>query len=103
MAKKEEPTFYVLLRKSFFRNELFNMRLSNGEIVFKCLQDEKKNFTVPFSKIVRILVYENPAREIEIRTKDEVIFGNFKSTKALNRAIEVFGTLFGKKFSHVHS
>jgi len=103
MPRKEEPSFYVILRKSFFKNELFRMRLSSGEIIFNCLQGEKESFSVPFSKISRIVVYEGPAREIEICTKDEVIFGNFKSTVTLNRAIKIFESFFGGKFSHVRS
>lgn len=102
MARKEAPSFYVLLRKSFFKNELFRMRLSSDGIVFKCLQDQKESFRVPFGKIVRIVIYEGPTREIEIQTKDEVIFGNFKSTVTLNRAVKILNVFFGKKFSHVH-
>ncbi|MEN3008371.1 hypothetical protein [Pseudothermotoga sp.] len=101
MAGKKIPSFNISLRKGFFKNELFKMCLSNDDIIFKCLQDKSKNFTTPLEKVTKIAIYEGKSREIEIRTKNEVIFGNFNSTRTLNRAINIFGSFFGEKFSRV--
>jgi hypothetical protein len=93
--------FNVVLRKGFFKNELFKMRILQDQIQFQCVEDKRHSFSVPFNKINRVLIYKASNREIEIDTVEEVIFGNFKSNKSVNRAFELFESLMKGKVSYL--
>ena len=93
--------FNVVLRKGFFKNELFKMRILQDQIQFQCVEDKRHSFSVPFNKINRVLIYKASNHEIEIDTVEEVIFGNFKSNKSVNRAFELFESLLKEKVSYL--
>lgn len=91
--------FNVVLRKSFFKNELFKMSILHDRIDFQCVEDKRHSFSVLFNKINRVLIYKTSNHEIEIDTVEEVIFGNFKSNKSVNRAFELFESLLKERVS----
>jgi hypothetical protein len=91
--------FNVVLRKGFFKNELFKMRILQDQIEFRCVEDKRHSFSVLFNKINRVLIYKTSNHEIEIDTVEEVIFGNFKSNKSVNRAFELFESLLKERVS----
>jgi hypothetical protein len=93
--------FNVVLRKGFFKNELFKMRILQDQIQFQCVEDKRHSFSVPFKAITHVLIYKTSNREIEIDTVEEVIFGNFKSNKSVNRAFELFESLLKGKVSYL--
>jgi hypothetical protein len=93
--------FNVVLRKGFFKNELFKMRILQDQIQFQCVEDKRHSFSVPFKAITHVLIYKTSNHEIEIDTVEEVIFGNFKSNKSVNRAFELFESLMKGKVSYL--
>jgi hypothetical protein len=93
--------FNVVLRKGFFKNELFKMRILQDQIQFQCVEDKRHSFSVPFKAITHVLIYKTSNHEIEIDTVEEVIFGNFKSNKSVNRAFELFESLLKGKVSYL--
>jgi len=93
--------FNLVLRKGFFKNELFKMRILQDQIQFQCVEDKRHSFSVPFKAITHVLIYKTSNHEIEIDTVEEVIFGNFKSNKSVNRAFELFESLMKGKVSYL--
>ncbi len=91
----------MILRKSFFKNELFKMSILHDRIDFRCVEDKRHSFSVPFKAITHVLIYKTSNHEIEIDTVEEVIFGNFKSNKSVNRAFELFESLMKGKVSYL--
>jgi len=91
----------MILRKSFFKNELFKMSILHDRIDFRCVEDKRHSFSVPFKAITHVLIYKTSNHEIEIDTVEEVIFGNFKSNKSVNRAFELFESLLKGKVSYL--
>jgi len=96
-------SFRVSLRLSFFKNQLYQVNIKNGEIQFKCLEQEDQSFSVPLDQIRNVSVYGKPPREVEIRTNNRVIFGNFRTTRTAHKAIEILRQVFGDKFVQIHS
>jgi hypothetical protein len=70
-------------------------------IDFRCVEDKRHSFSVPFKAITHVLIYKTSNHEIEIDTVEEVIFGNFKSNKSVNRAFELFESLLKGKVSYL--
>ena len=101
MTRRTLASFNMILRKSFFKNELFKMSILHDRIDFRCVEDKRHSFSVPFKAITHVLIYKTSNHEIEIDTVEEVIFGNFKSNKSVNRAFELFESLMKGKVSYL--
>lgn len=101
MAQKSK-SFNVLLKISFFKNELYRVFCDDRKLTFKCLERVNKDFTIHLDEINSVCMYGDPAREIEIKTKDRVIIGNFRSTRTSNRVTFILKDIFKERFIHVH-
>lgn len=77
------------------------MSILHDRIDFRCVEDKRHSFSVPFKAITHVLIYKTSNHEIEIDTVEEVIFGNFKSNKSVNRAFELFESLLKGKVSYL--
>lgn len=99
---QKSKNFNVLLKISFFKNELYRIFCDGQKMFFKCLEGSDRNFTLSLSEINGIYIYGDPAREIEIRTKNRVIIGIFRSTKTSNRAVNILREALGEKLVRVH-
>ncbi|MEJ5230255.1 MAG: hypothetical protein WHT65_09660 [Pseudothermotoga sp.] len=88
---------------SFFKNQRYQVNVRNGEIYFKCLEQEGQSFSIPLDQIRNVFVYGKPPREVEIRTNNRVIFGIFRTTRTAHRAIEILRQVFGERFVQIHS
>ncbi|MGB9820537.1 MAG: hypothetical protein ACPLVG_04200 [Pseudothermotoga sp.] len=94
--------FNILLKMSFFKNELYKVSFDENKMIFKCLEQSNKDFALPLDDIRSISLYGNPARELEIRTNSQVIIGNFKSTKTSNHAVSMLKEIFQEKLIFIN-
>ena len=99
MTQRTLASFKVILRKSFFKNELFKMSILHDQIDFRCVEDKRHSFSVPLKAITHVLICKTSNREIEIDTIEEVIFGNFKSNKSVDRAFRLLESLLKERVS----
>lgn len=95
-------SFNIMLKVSFFKNELHRISFKEKSVVFTNLEQKSKSFSVELDDIDGVYVYGNPIREIEIRTKNSIIIGNFKSTRTSNHALSILKNVFKEKLAHIY-
>lgn len=91
-------SFNVILRRDFFKNELFKMYILKNLIRFECVENSLHSFTIDLNSITHIWILASK-HEIDIITTEEAIFGNFRSNRTMNKALGLLKELLGEKVS----
>lgn len=94
-------SFNVLLKTSFFRNDLYNVSCDTEKIFFKCLRHRSEDFAISLKDVDTLYIYGSPLREIEIRMRNKVIIGNFKSARAYRKAASILKEVFKERCFHI--
>lgn len=98
---QKSKSFNVLLKTSFFKNELYSISCDAEKILFKGAEEGNKDFAVSLNDIDSVYIYGNPPREIEIRMKDKVIIGSFESTKTYHQATSILKKTLREKLFQI--
>ncbi len=98
---QKSKSFNLLLRTSFFKNELYSISCDAEKILFKGTEEGNEGFALSLNNIDSVYIYGNPPKEIEIRMKDKVIIGSFKSTKTSSQATSILKKILREKLFQI--